>query len=201
MHLLNFFFLNSGSSCSTQSNFYFCPNWIFINSLLRSSFEVFSEISFTRIEISLSLMRMTPHTVSIDSCSTSILQHESQDRFCPPHPVLALGFRVRLSLLSFWKAGSPREICDPVFVVCGFWEIRDTVVVWIVDGRRVIICSDYLVGRLVLITCEVERLGQVVKLLVTNVGVRLPTPDEMSGTADQSRWPWGKSRDGADKEG
>ena len=65
--------------------------------------------------------------------------------------------------------------------------------VWIVDGRRVIICSDHLVGLLGLITCEVEGLGQVAKLLVIDVGVRLPrdfgaeTPKKMSSTADQSR--------------
>ena len=46
--------------------------------------------------------------------------------------------------------------------------------VWIVDGRRVIICSDHLVGLLGLITCEVVGLGQVAKPLVTDVGVRLP---------------------------
>ena len=40
--------------------------------------------------------------------------------------------------------------------------------------RRVIICSDHLVGLLGLITCEVEGCGQVARLLVTVVRVRLP---------------------------
>ena len=55
---------------------------------------------------------------------------------------------------------------------CGFGEPRDTVVVWIVGGRRVIICSDHRVGPAGLITCEVGTFGQVARHVLTLVGVR-----------------------------
>ena len=79
---------------------------------------------------------------------------------------------------------------------------------WIVDGRRVIICSDHHVGLLGLATCEVEGCGQVAKLVLTTAGVRLlrdfgagniPIRIQVLQSSHVDREE--KGRDGADKDG
>ena len=52
-------------------------------------------------------------------------------------------------------------------LVCCFWEVTDTVVVWIVDGRRVIIRRNHLVRLVGLMTCGVRQVGHVAKVILT----------------------------------
>ena len=52
-------------------------------------------------------------------------------------------------------------------LVCCFREVTDTVVVWIVDGRRVIIRRNHLVRLVGLMTCGVGQVGHVAKVILT----------------------------------
>ena len=58
-------------------------------------------------------------------------------------------------------------------LACDFWEVRDAIVVRIVDGRRVTVHRSDLVELFVLITCGVCGIGQVAKLLAARAEVRL----------------------------
>ena len=49
----------------------------------------------------------------------------------------------------------------------GFREVRDAIVVRIVDGHRVTVYESGLVEPFELVTCGVRRIGQVAKLLRT----------------------------------
>ena len=57
-------------------------------------------------------------------------------------------------------------------LACGFREVRDATVVWIVDGRRVTVHESGLVGLLGLTTCGVRGVGQVAKLLGARAEMR-----------------------------
>ena len=57
-------------------------------------------------------------------------------------------------------------------LVCGFREVRDAIVVWTVDGRRVAVHRSGLV-ELGLITCGVRGIGQAAKLLGARADERL----------------------------
>ena len=58
-------------------------------------------------------------------------------------------------------------------LACGFREVRDAIVVRIVDGRRVTVYRSGLVELLGLITCGVRGIGQAAKLLAARAEVRL----------------------------
>ena len=58
-------------------------------------------------------------------------------------------------------------------LACGFREVRDAIMVWIVDGRRATVKRSYLLEQLGLITCGVRGIGQEAKLLGARAEVRL----------------------------
>ena len=91
-------------------------------------------------------------------------------------------------------------------LACGFREVRDAIVVRIVDGRRVIVHWTDLVELFGIITCGETRLGQVAKLHGARAEVRL-TRAFGSGRPRQngadrnvgkvvSKWPCRNSKDG-----
>ena len=216
VHFLNFFFLNSVFPCCTQSNRTF-SELNFHQELLVELFV--GGLLWDLVHENRILFKFDENEslyCSFDFFLTWTLQRLSQNRFCltasSACPWLP---RVRLSLLSFWNKKSPREIWEtevshtvrtpnhPVLSCVVLWEVRDTVEVWIVDGRRVIICTEHIVGLFGLITCKVRRLGQVGQTprhrCRSALAPRFWT-DEMSDTAGHSGWPWGK-REGADGDG
>ena len=148
-----------------------------------SSFQVFSEISFIRIEFSVSLKRMTPDTVP-STFPWHRLCNTDHRTFSFLSLCLATVSRGMLSWLSLWRANSPWETCEtevsnivgtpnsPVFSRVIFGEVRDAIVVRIVDGRRVTVYRSDLVELLGLITCGVRGIGQVAKLLGARAEVR-----------------------------
>ena len=71
-----------------------------------------------------------------------------------------------------------------------FREVRDVVVVRIVDRRRVSVCGSNLVELLGLMTCGVRGIGQVAKLPAARAEVRL-TGAFASGTVRQRLLPTG----------
>ena len=73
---------------------------------------------------------------------------------------------------------------------CGFREVRDAIVVWIGDGRRVTVHRNGFLELLGLITCGVRGIGQVAILLAARVGVRM-TRAFGSGKARESSGPAG----------
>ena len=69
-------------------------------------------------------------------------------------------------------------------LACNFRDVRDVIVVRIVDGCRVSVCRSDLVELYGLITCGVRGIGQVTKLLAARAEVRL-TRAFGSGTVRQ----------------
>ena len=55
-------------------------------------------------------------------------------------------------------------------LTCGFREVRDVIVVRIVDGRRATVCRSNLVELFGLITCGVRGIGQKAKLPAARAG-------------------------------
>ena len=154
-------------------------NWFFTkNSMLSSSFQVSSEISFIRIEFFVSRKRMTPDTVPSTFhwhrlCNTG---RKTFSFFC--FSLSSNGFPIAcfLYFLSEEQNHQCKEVQNRGFkhcvntdlssvVVHGFREVPE-IVVRIVDERRVIIDGSILVELFGLITCVERGLGQIAKQLV-----------------------------------
>ena len=129
-------------------------------------------------------MRMTPCTVPSTPSWHRFSNTDHRNVSVPPYPLLALNFPsqaffaffvkskvtsriLRSRGVTHWKNTEPSSV-----LVCGFWEIRGTVVVWIVDGRHVIIRRNHLVKQVGLITCKEVWFGHAAKVTLANVGVR-----------------------------
>ena len=142
----------------------------------------------------------------------------SETSLSPPNLCWPSVSRVRLSLLSVGRARSPREICETeVSLTIGTSNhrvlsfvvfVKSEILAWsgslmgVASSSAVIILSDSF-GSCLVRWKDVARKpnsSSPMSECACPTILGWETSDKNPGTADQSRWPQGKSRDGADKD-
>ena len=185
VHVLDFFIINSGSPCGTQSSIIFSGLNVHQESLVELFVQNVVGDLVHQNRILFEYDENNSLYCSVDLSLTSTLRHSSQNLLLPLFLSVCTLFpeagslcflseeQTHLEKSAKQRFHTLQKNIEPSSVlVCGFRDVRDAIVVWIVDGRRVIIRTNHLVKLVGLITCGMGHVGHVAKVLLTVAEVR-----------------------------